>query len=92
MTIMQRTCPRSLRALSRPPWTWTPACLPAATRGFAISLLRRELLSSSLPSTRYLGQPHDLEFYAVHGLSYLLYIKPSPQRALSFSLCKPNER
>ena len=92
MTIMQRTCPRSLRALSRPPWTWTPACPPAATRGFAISLLRRELLSSSLPSTRYLGQPHDLEFYAVHGLSYLLYIRPSPRRSLSFSLCKPNER
>jgi isocitrate dehydrogenase len=48
MTIMQRTCPRSLRALSRPSWTWTPACPPAATRGFAISLLRQNKMSQKI--------------------------------------------
>lgn len=48
MTIMQRTCPRSLCALSRPPWTWTPAFPPAATRGFAISLLRQNKMSQKI--------------------------------------------
>ncbi|EDR10319.1 uncharacterized protein LACBIDRAFT_317084 [Laccaria bicolor S238N-H82] len=48
MTIMQRTCPRSLRALSRPSWTWTPAFPPAATRGFAISLLRQNKMSQKI--------------------------------------------
>lgn len=48
MTIMQRTCPRSLRALSRPSWTWTLAFPPAATRGFAISLLRQNKMSQKI--------------------------------------------